>query len=159
MKFAKYKFFSGYILFTILLSQRWAVVPVLWICHYDHIYSKTLCKCFLPCAVTKIRVFTTASMRVSWWATPARAQTERFARQRPTNKCFHIYPPPLFGTVEGLNGKQGCGSGGSLSSIGKPVFEPLCCWISWLCVPLLSLVHILHISHIEIKSVKSCLEL
>lgn len=60
----------------------------------DHIYSKSLHKCYSPGAVTKIRAWTTATMRASWWATPARAQTPQFAAQRPTNKCFHIYPPP-----------------------------------------------------------------
>lgn len=72
-------------------------------------HDNTLQKWSSSSAVTKLRVRTTATMRVSWWATPARAQTEQLAAQRPTNKCFHIYPPPPLWDSWGLNGKQDCG--------------------------------------------------
>lgn len=48
--------------------------------------------------------------------------------------------PLLFGTVEGWMESRAVGVaggfGGSLASIGKPVFGSLCCRISWLCVAL-----------------------
>lgn len=102
-------------------------------------HDNTLQKWYPSSAVTKLRARTTATMRVSLWATPARAQTEQLTAQRPTNKCFHIYPPPPLWDSWGLNGKQlcGCTKGvGSLARIGKTVFGSLCCRISCLCVPL-----------------------
>lgn len=63
-------------------------------------------------------------------AAPARAQTEQFTAQRPTNKCFHIYPPPLVWDSWGLEWKaRGLGGVGrvtqlySKTSVGKIVLS------------------------------------
>lgn len=101
---------------------------------FYHIYSKTLNQCCFPCAVTKIQALTTISMRASWCVTPARAQTEQFTAQRPTNKRFHIYPPPSLGQLRSWMESRVLGAGGSQGSIGEPVLGTLCCRISWLCV-------------------------
>lgn len=79
---------------------------------FYHIYSKTLNQCCFPCAVTKIQALTTISMRASWCVTPARAQTEQFTAQRPTNKRFHIYPPPSLGQLRSWMESRVLGGGG-----------------------------------------------
>lgn len=100
---------------------------------FYHIYSKTLNQFCFPCAVTKIQALTTISMRASWCVTPARAQTEQFTAQRPTNKRFHIYPPPSLGQLRSWMESRVLGGGGSQGSIGEPVLGTLCCRISCSC--------------------------